>query len=384
MTAIVPEPPRPLAAQDEIALLRAALAKRPDQPQLRLRLAGLLNEGDAFAETAALLDDVATTAPELIVLGEALFATGANERARAAAERAEACAADAPTRARALAERAKALLRGGAGDRAAALLEQALELHPAGVAAFKRLAILHLRAGKPEATLALCDRLAAQGIAHARLHAARAMALAMLGRADAARDVFDLDVRLYARELAPPAPWIDSTAFNAALEAELLANPAIRFERHGTASLQTWRIDSPATGETPAVQALLGRIADAASVHAATLPDAPERAELRAWCVITEGEGREQWHMHPYGWLSGGYYVAVPEAVAAGEGEAGCLGFGLPDGLIGEAAATDFGETLVRPRPGLLTLFPSHAYHRTWPHGAEGKRICLAFDICPV
>ena len=384
MTGIVVEPPRSLAAQGEFALLRAALAKRPDQPQLRLRLARLLNEGDAFAETVELLEGAATTAPEFIVLGEALFAIGANERAGAAAERAAACAADTPTRARALAEQAKALLRAGAGAEAAALLEQALELHPASVAAFKRLAIYHLRAGEPEAALALRERIAGQGVGHARLHAARAMALAMLGRGDEARAVVDLPARLYAKDLPPPEGWPDAAAFNAALEAELLANPAIRFERHGTASKKSWRIDSPATGEAPAVQALLGRIAEAAAAHATTLPDAPERAELRSWCVITEGEGREQWHMHPYGWLSGGYYVAVPEAVAAGEGGAGCLGFGLPDGLIGAAAAAAFGETMVRPRTGLLTLFPSHAYHRTWPHNAQGKRICLAFDICPV
>lgn len=383
MTAIVVEPPRPLTAQDEIALLRAALARRPDQPQLRLRLARLLNESDAFSETVALLAPSATTAAEWIVLCEALFAAGEDERGRIAAIRAEEAATDAPSRARAFAEQAKALLRAGAGHQAVPLLERALELHPPGVAAFKRLAIHHLRSGDPAAALALCDQVAAQGVRHARLHAARAMALAMLGRAEEARAAVDLPARLYADELAPPSGWPDAAAFNAALAAELLANPAIRFERHGTASLQTWRIDSPATAEAPAVQALLARIAEVAAAHAATLPDAPRRAELRSWCVITEGEGREQWHMHPYGWLSGGYYVAVPEAVAAGADAAGCLGFGLPDGLIGEAAATAFGETLVRPRPGLLTLFPSHAYHRTWPHKAPGKRICLAFDICP-
>ncbi len=58
----------------------------------------------------------------------------------------------------------------------------------------------------------------------------------------------------------------------------------------------------------------------------------------------------------------------------------------MPAGLIGAAASEQFGDTLVRPEAGLLTLFPSHAYHRTYPHqqdGPDAQRICLAFDLIP-
>jgi len=30
-----------------------------------------------------------------------------------------------------------------------------------------------------------------------------------------------------------------------------------------------------------------------------------------------------------------------------------------------------------------MVLFPSHIYHRTFPHYADGRRICIAFDFWP-
>ena len=173
------------------------------------------------------------------------------------------------------------------------------------------------------------------------------------------------------------------------LAGELLARPDIRYERHGTSSEKTWRIDVPAVGAVPAVQALLAPIAETAERHGAALgahpwvAARPDRAALRCWCVITEGDGFEHWHMHPAGWMSGGYYVQVPGSVEREEDGRGCLAFGLPPGLAGEDAARMFGETRLRPRAGSLTLFPSHAQHRTYPHGDSGRRICVAFDIVP-
>jgi hypothetical protein len=99
---------------------------------------------------------------------------------------------------------------------------------------------------------------------------------------------------------------------------------------------------------------------------------------------MTDAEGFELWHVHQFGWISGVYYVDIPEAVTEGDDKGGCIAFGLPDDMVGEEAAAAFGEILVRPTPGLLMLFPSHTYHRTFAHGADERRICLAFDIQPL
>ena len=388
---------RSLRVDAETALLDAALAKKPTASGVRLRLADLAYTSDAFGEAIALLvdhDAGALDVQGLLLLAAALLARDAKDdldRADRATAEAVARAPDDRVRAHALALRAKVLLRREEPDAAMVLLQEALRRDPQNVAAFKRLATELLREGRSQEVLDLIRRVSRSGAAHARLLAARTLALAALYRTDEARATMGIPEFLRARQIDPPAGWNSLAAFNASLLEELRGNPARRYDRHGTASKHTWRIDDPVLPGAPAAEALVAAIARTASAWMQGFADAdhpwiatrPDRGRLRCWCVITGSEGHEQWHTHPDGWLSGGYYAAVPDEVATGQNDAGCLALGVPDGLIGAAAARRFGETLVRPRPGLLTLFPSHAYHRTYPHGNETERVCIAFDIVP-
>ena len=392
LTTIRSETPRALNAAHECAVLRTTVQDGVAPRGVRRRLAVLLNQLDQFAETIGLFE---TGDPlgydEHLLLAEACFARGDNDRALDAARAALPLARDDAERAAALAEQAKALSRLGQSEAARALLRDALDRDPANRDACERLTRDLLTHGEAAAALAVTDALAARGVAHARLFEARATALALLGADEAARDTLRLDAFLHQQVVPPPPGWRDIAAFNAALAAELMAHPAIRYERHGTASVDSWRIDSLAAGDGPLAKLLVDRIVAAAQRHADTLAGtghrwvaaAPRPAVVRGWCVITEGAGYERWHMHPFGWMSGVYYVAVPDAVAAGTGEDGCLMLGLSDHIIGAERAAAIGHHLVRPRAGLLALFPSHAYHRTFPHRAAGKRICVAFDIGP-
>ena len=392
---VVPEPARPFTAREECAVLRAGLRRRPQSAQLRLRLARRLNQLDAFDECIALFDDTAPGQCDLAAAVQAAFALlareapGDNSRAEQFCARAAQTAANDRERARALADQAKALTRQGRPAAARDLLLRALELDPHSILALKRLAAPLLQAGEADAVLALTDGLLGRGVGHCRLFAVRSAALAQLGRIDEARELLGLEDFLHQRTIEAPAGWDSLQSFNAAVADEVMANAGFRYGRYGTASEKTWRVDTPAAGKTPAVQALLAGIAQTAAARVAALGERehpwlaarPANAVLRSWSVVTGAEGREQLHNHPYGWMSGGYYPQVPAAVAEGRGPAGCLAFALPEGTFGEAAARAFGEVLVRPREGLLTLFPSHAYHRTHPHGADGRRICIAFDI---
>lgn len=384
-------------ATAEIALLRQVLARRSDRDDVRLKLANCLNQGDAFDDTIALFDpqrDNALSPAAAIALGKALFARGTPDDIRRVGDVAAAGEASATTpggRARAMADQAKVLLYSGKQPEALARLGEALTLDRHNVAAFKRLALELLRLGRSEEALELTERLEREGVGHSRLFAARAMALAALGRIAEARALTDIPAFLSCTEIAVPPEWVGLEEFNAALEREIMANPGLRYERFGTASAKTWRVDAPANAASPAVRALMDVIAAQveryAEAHGAQghpwLAARPARAQLDSWCVVTEGEGSEVWHMHPFGWMTGGYYLTVPDAVENGTDEAGCLALGLPDGIIGAPAAAAFGEHRVRPRPGLLTLFPSHAYHRTFPHRTGQRRICLAFDVVP-
>jgi hypothetical protein len=191
--------------------------------------------------------------------------------------------------------------------------------------------------------------------------------------------------------MTPPAGWASIEAFNRALAAELAAHPGLRRDRYGSAAQLSWRIESPASPVAPLTtllaQALAEQMERLIAAHGAHdhpwLEARPQAGVLHSWCAITEDVGYEDWHVHQFGWLSGVYYVSVPTSVACGDDLGGCIAFGLPDELAGQEGAEAFGRQLVRPREGLALFFPSHAYHRTFPHGANERRVCIAFDIWP-
>jgi tetratricopeptide (TPR) repeat protein len=394
---IATELTRKLDTKTEVRLLRDAVQHNPGSVSLRLRLARLLNKLDLFAESIELLTEVGFAKDHLgakLALITAYFArnaAGDNALAKHVAESVASLAQNDMDRSHLLAELAKAHLRLGENEAALPLLREALALNPTNVNAFKRLALELLHQNQPQQVIMLTDSLKQQGARHSRLLAARMMAFAALGETEDAQQLLGASEFIYAEQIQTPTGWPDLAAFNAALAMEISNNPGMRFERYGTSSEKAWRVDHPATGNTPAVSALLAEIVRIAKTHTESCagldhawPAAcPDTAILRSWCVMTEGDGFEKWHMHPEGWMSGGYYAEVPAAVANGTDEAGCLAFGVPGGLIGEAAAQNIQQTHIRPIPGLLTLFPSHAYHRTFPHKGTGRRMCIAFDICP-
>lgn len=389
------ELPKSLSAQHERSLLRQALANR-DSPGLRIKLAQLHILLDEFAEAVALLAQ--NGPPASFDAARALVAAylgrrqdGDAQAALAAAQHAEALADGAIARADALVDQGRALSACDRSGEAAEAFAAALGLDPANGTALRALCTPFFDAQAAEHVLEICDTVAARGVAHAQLFAIRTLALAQLGRQDEARALAGFDRYLCETVPPPPAGWDNLPAFHAALVEELLHDPAIRDGRHGTASIATQRIDAPARAATPAIRALQHLILDHVGSLIGTLGEAdhpwhrqrPGEAMLRMWCVMTRGEGFERWHMHPAGWASGGYYVAVPGSVARGNSAAGCLEFGVPERFVGAAAARAMGTRLLRPRAGLLTLFPSQAYHRTHPHGADGVRICVAFDVIP-
>ncbi|MGV3456789.1 2OG-Fe(II) oxygenase family protein [Sphingomonas sp.] len=386
-----------ITAADECALVQAAYARNPASTLLRDRLAVLFNRNDRFAEAIALyagVDPYTLGFAEVLVLVHAHMALEQpTDTARAAdlATVAFEVADEDFQRAAALAARGKAQRRMGAIDAAEHSLRQALIHDPHNKDACKRLASLHFDAGAPQRVLDDMAQLDAQGVGHSRLFAAQTLALAQLGQIDAARAQDGWDRFAHRGTLATPAGFDTLDAFNAALAAELLTHPGLRYESYGTASEQTWRIDAPATGAAPRVRQLLDALAGTVDTHLAGLAAEghpwlrarPGTGVLHSWCVITESTGFETWHVHQFGWLSGVYYVQIPDGIATGTDAAGCIAFGIPEDMVGDDAARAFGSTVVRPQAGTVMLFPSHCYHRTFPHGAAERRICVAFDIWP-
>jgi hypothetical protein len=119
---------------------------------------------------------------------------------------------------------------------------------------------------------------------------------------------------------------------------------------------------------------------NAASADDSWLQCRPVSAQLRAWGLIQGSGAYEEWHTHRGGWLSGVYYIAIPDEFSTDDDGAGCIELGPPKSL-----ADRYPETLrIAPRSGMLLLMPSHFHHCTIPFVSQGKRISFAFDVRPL
>ncbi|MEI9991670.1 MAG: putative 2OG-Fe(II) oxygenase [Rhizomicrobium sp.] len=386
--------PRQFTVQDELALLLSAHSRFSLPQKQRDRFAGMLFQMDRFGEAIDLLRAVETrrSYENRMLLAAAHLARTTESDNAAALEvliEANGLAATPTQHATALAELGKAMLRLCRADEAREAFLAALRSDPANADAFRRLALLDIGCGAAAEVLGRSNVLVDGGLVHPYLLAVRALAFAVLDRMDEARETFGFERFGHGGVLSPPPGWSSIEMFNMALAEEIACHPGLRYERVGTASLASWRVDDPLLERSVLLPLLLEAIRRKIVAYVAAMPAyAPfartgraSRATLTVWSVLTRNDGFEDWHIHPSAWLSGVYYVEVPCAVRSGGGKAGCIEFGAPPAVIGAQLAARLGTHVVRPQAGRFMLFPSHNYHRTYPHDGDGRRICVAFDV---
>ena len=100
-----------------------------------------------------------------------------------------------------------------------------------------------------------------------------------------------------------------------------------------------------------------------------------------AWSSLLREQGFHVNHLHPEGWISSCYYVAVPEVVKDQNAQQGWIKFGEPALKV---PLKDPVRRAVQPVPGRLVLFPSYMWHGTTPFDAPAVRTTIAFDAVPV
>lgn len=319
-------------------------------------------------------------------LGNALVAAGRTDEACAAYRDAVAIDPGFPLAQRNL---GLALLEKGAVEEAAQALRRAVALDPRDTDSTSSLAIALLRLGDLHDALAAIESNLAREPQRTRDLSAKAVALQRLGDHTRARRLLDFDRLIDTSH--PPAPpgFSDAAAFNAALEAHVLAHPSLDRSLAPHATRGGRHSGDLLLDSAPVIAALEGMIQDAAQRYAqrAARPDAhpflttvPDDIILTAWAVVLDRGGYQTPHVHPAGWLSGVYYVRVPGA-ASERPQEGWIEFGRPDPVL--AGDAEHTTQQVRPTPGTLVLFPSYFYHRTLPFDTPGPRISIAFDLMP-
>ena len=107
----------------------------------------------------------------------------------------------------------------------------------------------------------------------------------------------------------------------------------------------------------------------------------PIRWTLHAWVNVNRSGAFNKVHVHPGSTWSGTYYVDTGDPVDPDSGTS----LHLFDPCQGRS--TTFLPTLVtssifiRPKPGLMVLFPSYVPHMVFAHNGNSARISIAFNL---
>lgn len=117
--------------------------------------------------------------------------------------------------------------------------------------------------------------------------------------------------------------------------------------------------------------------------------DYPVDWSLQGWFNINRLGDYHDPHNHPYAYLSGTYYVRVPESRATSENRSdvrpGCITFYDPRGSVNMTAIKDDPqvepEYTVSPQPGMILLWPSFLMHYVHPNLSDDPRISISFNL---
>ncbi|MEQ9682682.1 MAG: putative 2OG-Fe(II) oxygenase, partial [Rhodospirillales bacterium] len=217
----------------------------------------------------------------------------------------------------------------------------------------------------------------------------QAIALYDAGDRDGAARLLDFARLLRPREIAPPEGFTSVAEFNTALARHLRGHPSLAYAPASHATRRGRHSGELTIGDKGPVagleQAILAAVAD---YRQALPPDPdhpflaqrPDTLSLSIWGVVMEDRGHQVAHIHPAAWLSGVYYPEIPAVVRDDDPDhQGWIEFGRPPADF--HAARDPLTTRIRPREGLMLLFPSYLYHETVPFHAPVERLSIAFDV---
>ena len=100
---------------------------------------------------------------------------------------------------------------------------------------------------------------------------------------------------------------------------------------------------------------------------------------LRGWAIIMNSGGSLRSHNHETGWLTGTFYLQMPEK--GSNLDEGAIEFSHQGPKYPAGDSSLFEKKLIRPSVRDLTIFSSSLFHRTLPFRSSQQRICIAFDV---
>ncbi len=219
----------------------------------------------------------------------------------------------------------------------------------------------------------------------------KVVALNEAGDRDGARFLLDFDRFLRPTRIEAPAGFDGLADFNKALAHQVCSDPTLEFERAGHATRFGGHTGDLLLDAQGPVAALKGLMEGGVEDYMRAMPEdkshpflasRPDRWKLTAWAVVMDTRGHQAPHIHSAAWVSGVYYVQLPNIGNLPEqGQAGWIEFGRPQ--PGFRCKVEPEVKSFQPEEGLMFLFPSYFYHGTMPIETEEQRISIAFDVIP-
>lgn len=375
-------------------LYRRVLASQPGHPGALHGLALLAQQAGDLAAAESLLEQAVAGSPKSPQLHSALgLVQQAHDKPAAAAESfRQAIALHAQDFAN-YGNLGNALQDSGDLEGAIAAYRNGLALRPGHPGLATNLAAALLKLGAAAEARQQLEGVLAQDPQNVRALAYLTTVLQELGAEAEADRLLNLERLTWRGALSVPQGYASLEAFNEALADAIRQHPTLtwsadpkrRAVREGAV---TGDILSQPTGTIADLKQSLCQAIDA---YIAALPDEaghpflgrkPRTYALLGWGNVLRAQGHQAPHVHNLGWLSGVYYVTVPDfgeatdAAGAHEGsiEFGRPGYDLPIRFTPKCA-------LIEPVAGQAIFFPSYFWHGTVPFARDVERISLAFDL---
>ncbi len=203
--------------------------------------------------------------------------------------------------------------------------------------------------------------------------------------------LLNLDQLVFPVEIETPEDYENLQDFNTELARAIKDHPSLQWNPAGYVTRKGAITGNVLLDAQPIFKAMEIAIRNGIELFLAALPSEPthhfkrdlsRRFRMVMWAVILDQEGHLETHIHEGSWISGVYYVSIPDfEQEIGTDAAGAIEFGRP------AKQYDlhdgFTTRIVKPQDGRLVLFPSSMFHRTIPFRAEAERICISFNCFP-
>ena len=375
-------------------LYRDILRQWPGHPVAATLLARLAIRAGHLAEARSLLAMAVEVAPDYmqahVALGDCRDQEREGDLAIPSYRRALALA---PEQAGTLVALGNLTQQAGENRAASALYRRALAIQPGSHAAANNLASASLKLLDPATALDASDRVLAADPTHVRATAYKIVALRALGHSAEADDLVGLGTLVRTINLNVSERYPDLAAFNADLTTALASHPNLSRDWDPTQRAIRGGAIVPRFLEhrVPVIQAFESCLRDAIGRAIAGLPDDPAHPylackprfyDLDIWGNLLGRSDHQSAHIHNLGWMSGVYYVAVPEPEPGEDPRAGWIEFNRPGYGI-PTPAGEAGIQAIQPKPGMAILFPSYVWHGTIPFSGAGQRISIAFDLHP-